>query len=320
MFHESLPENIDCNVESMQLHALDGKHDISDPQQNSAADESGQYSNSKGTEPLRENPEFLAHRLLMEFGKTRTNYSTLVPRVVEVMRIYRDYGAGQSPVPVVTNLDDLLNDEALMRIEHRYPDSIESGFLVLCTERRALRSGGGGKYYFMDSDDRLVGCHKSDLGNYAHKGILKQGPVLLKNLIFVFIMRAAYGLDPRSKSSNPQRLLEFYENLAKQGKASDIQRLVRVWSMEIYPEAPYDNGFPHCTLLWVKRMSIGAHISKWKHSQWQATQFRTQYESNSHSHLGGAMMYRPEGTMDMYTEGMSVSSLPSRIDFFFWVS
>lgn len=220
-----------------------------------------------------ESPEYLAHRLLVEFGKTRTNYNSLVPRIVEVMRMFRDYGPMRCPLPVVSNLDELLNDEALIRIEQRYPNSIEAGFLVLCTERRALRSGGGGKYYFIDVSGRLVGCHKSDLPSYAEKGVLR-GPVLLKNLIFVFILRGAFGLDPRCKSSNPQRLLEFYENLVKEGKASDIQRLVRVWSMEIYPETPYDSGFPHCTLLWVKRMHVSTHITKWKHSQWQTSQLR----------------------------------------------
>lgn len=220
-----------------------------------------------------ESPEYLAHRLLVEFGKTRTNYNSLVPRIVEVMRLYRDYGPIRCPVPVVSNLEELLNDEALLRIEHRYPNSLDAGFLVLCTERRALRSGGGGKYYFIDVSGRLVGCHKSDLPVYAEKGILR-GPVLLKNLIFVFIMRGAFRLDPRCKSSNPQRLLEYYENLAKEGKAMDVQRLVRVWSMEVFPEAPYDAGFPHCSLLWVKRMHVGAHITKWKRSQWHTNQLR----------------------------------------------
>lgn len=95
---------------------------------------------------------------------------------------------------------------------------------------------------------------------------------------------------------NPQRLLEFYESLSRQGKASEIRYLLRVWSMEIHPESPYDGGFPHCTLLWIKQMNLTSHIEKWRNAQLQSNQ------RQANRLVGSSLAQTSFGTM-MYNDG-----------------
>ncbi|KAK6588021.1 hypothetical protein RS030_71083 [Cryptosporidium xiaoi] len=210
--------------------------------------------------------ETLKTNLILEFTKSRTCYLKLVPSVIEVFRIVRDIPS-RCPVPIVQTIDDLGKEENIEKFENYFNNCITKqncGFLAFCTEKRALKSGGGGKYYFFDRKLQLNGCHKVDvLNHHRQKNIL--GPVFMKVLLFMFVVDPPYHLDPRARSSNPQRLMDFYYQLKSMNKLGSIKRLLKVWCMEMCPEVYLDVGYPLGSLLWVSTLDIESHIKKWRY-------------------------------------------------------
>eukprot|EP00917_Polyrhabdina_sp_WS-2016_P030910 GHVP01065836.1.p2 GENE.GHVP01065836.1~~GHVP01065836.1.p2 ORF type:complete len:410 (-),score=79.26 GHVP01065836.1:1681-2910(-) len=224
--------------------------------------------------------EVLQDNLLNLFCKTRTNYSNLVPKIFRVMEAFRKGGPDNCPVPVFHHFSTLLQEKTILSLDTKEADGESMGFLALCTERKAVRSGGGGKYYFLSSSGRLVGCSKSDL--HSRKKEPRSSPVLLKNLVFLFLHQEmdVFKIDPRARSSNPQRLLDFYESLQAVGKEQSIRRLLKVWSMEVVCEE--SKGFPYCSVLWIKDMDIQSSLAKWRGST--SCQHRFQFLPPSPDH------------------------------------
>ncbi|OII76164.1 hypothetical protein cand_005620 [Cryptosporidium andersoni] len=210
--------------------------------------------------------ELLKTNLMLEFTKSRTCYLKLVPSVIEIFRIVRD-APSRCPIPVVQSIDDLGKEQNISKFESYFTNCISkqnSGFLAFCTERRALKSGGGGKYYFFDKKLQLNGCHKVDvLNHYKQKNI--SGPVFMKVLLFMFVVDPPYHLDPRARSSNPQRLMDFYYQLKSMNRLCALKRLLKVWCMEMCPEEYLDAGYPPGSLLWVSTLDIESHIKKWRY-------------------------------------------------------
>ncbi|KAH8739381.1 hypothetical protein FG386_000353 [Cryptosporidium ryanae] len=210
--------------------------------------------------------ETLKTNLILEFTKSRTCYLKLVPSVIEVFRIVRDIPS-RCPVPIVQSIDDLGKEKNIEKFENYFNSCITKqncGFLAFCTEKRALKSGGGGKYYFFDRKLQLNGCHKVDVMNH-HRQKNIMGPVFMKVLLFMFVVDPPYHLDPRARSSNPQRLMDFYYQLKSMNKLGSIKRLLKVWCMEMCPEVYLDAGYPFGSLLWVSTLDIETHIKKWRY-------------------------------------------------------
>ncbi|KAJ1610587.1 hypothetical protein OIY81_1999 [Cryptosporidium canis] len=210
--------------------------------------------------------EILKTNLMLEFTKSRTCYLKLVPSVIEIFNIVRD-APNRCPIPMVQSIDDLGKERNIEEFENYFLNCASkqnSGFLAFCTEKRALKSGGGGKYYFFDKKLQLNGCHKVDvLNHHRQKNIM--GPVFMKVLLFMFVVDPPYHLDPRARSSNPQRLMDFYYQLKSMNKLKSIKRLLKVWCMEMCPEEYLDAGYPFGSLLWVSTLDIESHIKKWRY-------------------------------------------------------
>ncbi|KAF7457061.1 hypothetical protein HWI79_2410 [Cryptosporidium felis] len=210
--------------------------------------------------------EVLKTNLMLEFTKSRTCYLKLVPSVIEIFKIVRD-APSRCPIPIVQSIDDLGKEKNIEEFENYFLNCTSkqnSGFLAFCTEKRALKSGGGGKYYFFNKKLQLNGCHKVDvLNHHKQKNIL--GPVFMKVLLFMFVVDPPYHLDPRARSSNPQRLMDFYYQLKSMNKLKYIKRLLKVWCMEMCPEEYLDAGYPLGSLLWVSTLDIESHIKKWRY-------------------------------------------------------
>lgn len=210
--------------------------------------------------------EVLKTNLMLEFTKSRTCYLKLVPSVIEIFKIVRD-APSRCPIPIVQSIDDLGKEKNIEEFENYFVNCVSkqnSGFLAFCTEKRALKSGGGGKYYFFDKKLQLNGCHKVDVLNH-HKQKNIMGPVFMKVLLFMFVVDPPYHLDPRARSSNPQRLMDFYYQLKSMNKLKSIKRLLKVWCMEMCPEEYLDAGYPLGSLLWVSTLDIESHIKKWRY-------------------------------------------------------
>lgn len=210
--------------------------------------------------------EILKTNLMLEFTKSRTCYLKLVPSVIEIFKIVRD-APNRCPIPIVQSIDDLGKEKNIEEFENYFVNCVSkqnSGFLAFCTEKRALKSGGGGKYYFFDKKLQLNGCHKVDVLNH-HKQKNIMGPVFMKVLLFMFVVDPPYHLDPRARSSNPQRLMDFYYQLKSMNKLKSIKRLLKVWCMEMCPEEYLDAGYPFGSLLWVSTLDIESHIKKWRY-------------------------------------------------------
>lgn len=210
--------------------------------------------------------DVLKTNLMLEFTKSRTCYLKLVPSVIEIFKIVRD-APSRCPIPIVQSIDDLGKEKNIEEFENYFVNCVSkqnSGFLAFCTEKRALKSGGGGKYYFFDKKLQLNGCHKVDvLNHHRQKNIM--GPVFMKVLLFMFVVDPPYHLDPRARSSNPQRLMDFYYQLKSMNKLKSIKRLLKVWCMEMCPEEYLDAGYPLGSLLWVSTLDIESHIKKWRY-------------------------------------------------------
>lgn len=210
--------------------------------------------------------DILKTNLMLEFTKSRTCYLKLVPSVIEIFKIVRD-APNRCPIPIVQSIDDLGKEKNIEEFENYFVNCVSkqnSGFLAFCTEKRALKSGGGGKYYFFDKKLQLNGCHKVDvLNHHRQKNIM--GPVFMKVLLFMFVVDPPYHLDPRARSSNPQRLMDFYYQLKSMNKLKSIKRLLKVWCMEMCPEEYLDAGYPLGSLLWVSTLDIESHIKKWRY-------------------------------------------------------
>ncbi|CBZ55337.1 conserved hypothetical protein [Neospora caninum Liverpool] len=137
----------------------------------------------------------LVRELIEEFGKRRTNFSVLVPKVLNLVRLFlhrSEMGCWDSPFPAPLPTCAAFSDgdqaKTVRMLEEFYPLFNSQGGLLLCTQGRRLESGGGGKYYFQDKCGRVVGCHKHDLAEYTAQGCVSS-PVLLKTLLFCLVLK-----------------------------------------------------------------------------------------------------------------------------------
>ncbi|PHJ20849.1 hypothetical protein CSUI_005308 [Cystoisospora suis] len=154
----------------------------------------------------------LVYELIDEFGKRRTNFSILVPKVLRLIRIFLQHAqAGKwdepeapAPLPTCAAFNDVGQTKTVKRLEQCFPFFASQGGLLLCTQGRRLESGGGGKYYFQDRRGRVVGCHKHDLSQYTSQGCVSS-PVLLKTLLFCLVLKPRYlaGVDPNHAALSP---------------------------------------------------------------------------------------------------------------------
>ncbi|KYF40113.1 hypothetical protein TGARI_314700 [Toxoplasma gondii ARI] len=163
-----------------------------------------QVTNSSSTVVLQGNAEkddmpdnghTLVRELIEEFGKRRTNFSVLVPKVLNLVRLFfrrSEMGCWDSPIPAPLPTCAAFNDgdqaKTVRLLEDFFPFFSSQGGLLLCTQGRRLESGGGGKYYFQDKHGRVVGCHKHDLAEYTAQGCVSS-PVLLKTLLFCLVLK-----------------------------------------------------------------------------------------------------------------------------------
>ncbi|PFH34401.1 hypothetical protein BESB_075530 [Besnoitia besnoiti] len=137
----------------------------------------------------------LVRELIDEFGKRRTNFAVLVPKVLALIRVFlhqSDTGCWgrpfAAPLPTCAAFNDTDQAKAVRLLEDFFPSFRSQGGLLLCTQGRRLESGGGGKYYFQDHKGRVIGCHKHDLAQYTAQGCVKS-PVLLKTLLFCLVLK-----------------------------------------------------------------------------------------------------------------------------------
>ncbi|KEP65925.1 UNVERIFIED_CONTAM: hypothetical protein HHA_314700 [Hammondia hammondi] len=144
---------------------------------------------------MPDNGHTLVRELIEEFGKRRTNFSVLVPKVLNLVRLFfrrSEMGCWDSPIPAPLPTCAAFNDgdqaKTVRLLEEFFPFFSSQGGLLLCTQGRRLESGGGGKYYFQDKHGRVVGCHKHDLAEYTAQGCVSS-PVLLKTLLFCLVLK-----------------------------------------------------------------------------------------------------------------------------------